>query len=373
MEPRRRDSTITTKERDAFARIFDDIMHPPKDRLQDTIPFESQPGESKPASEKKGTGTLDSILNATACTMRPREDRRLGDSQSFAPVSSRSSTVNSDAATDSEALARYPESLRAAAAKATTEHRLKVAEERGQAPDERANEAQHDKANDPAELQRMSQLQRMETLLREAPTDQALWAVLEREVFSMISELQTKPATKRQRKPRQTPTALADPSTAPLQPPSVELVSRLAVVGSNYPQLLLVAMRLLAHEFRAPAACGALFARVKALGPVSYVLGASTALYNEMLELMWRAYRDFDAVADLLDEMDKSGVDFDLDTDLALQDIVAERERVASGERGRVMEAVWEMEAVQGGWAKMVRWRELVRERLAERRSLEAA
>lgn len=72
---------------------------------------------------------------------------------------------------------------------------------------------------------------------------------------------------------------------------------------------------------------------MKRLGPVSYVLGASTELFNELILLRWTLYADLAGMTDLLDEMRNQGVEIN-DTTIHHFSVVARiREEAKKHER----------------------------------------
>ncbi|KAK6524604.1 hypothetical protein TWF281_011507 [Arthrobotrys megalospora] len=92
----------------------------------------------------------------------------------------------------------------------------------------------------------------------------------------------------------------------------------------NYPKLLKEAIRMLRTEYTDYTACTAVFEKVKQLGPESYIIGCSVGVYNEMLEVRWRGYRDMSGVLDLLEEMRINGVDGDEVTAAIVSDVLSD-------------------------------------------------
>jgi hypothetical protein len=68
-----------------------------------------------------------------------------------------------------------------------------------------------------------------------------------------------------------------------------------------------------------------LLPQIRSLGPTSYVLGASTEFYNALIELRWDIYSDLNGIDGLLVEMERSGVEFNIETWNTLVGIGAER------------------------------------------------
>ncbi|MCJ1289204.1 hypothetical protein MMC34_000736 [Xylographa carneopallida] len=144
----------------------------------------------------------------------------------------------------------------------------------------------------------------------------------------------------------------------------------LSILETNYAPLLLHAMRLLRTRFPTSTYAPALIPHIKRLGPVSYVLGASTALYNELLYLRWVHYRDLHACADLVQEMVGQGIGTDRITGKVFKDAEKARKhhgrKISAGgeEPTRISIAWWELQGVSSGWE---RWKEAEGEAARER------
>lgn len=117
----------------------------------------------------------------------------------------------------------------------------------------------------------------------------------------------------------------------------------------NYPKLLKEAIKTLRTEYNDFPACTAVFEKVKQLGPESYIIGCSVGVYNEMLEVKWRGYRDMSGVLDLLEEMRVNGVDGDEITAGIVADVLSDVRVFESNGclPGTVM--VWRTEGVLEG------------------------
>lgn len=211
--------------------------------------------------------------------------------------------------------------------------------------------------NDSLEALQKQQYNRVEGLLRAAKTDVELWNVLETEVFSIIRELDLDGA--------------AANTATPILKPTIENIceeidhaSRLAIIGPNYPSFLVIAVRQLRQEFPSSSLSLTILPAVKDLGRGSYVLGASTVLYNELISLAWLTYADFECIEELLQDMDNSGVDFDGNTLELLESIHDEARKACMGRFGATVAAVWEMDRFTDGWRKLERWRDIIKDRM---------
>jgi hypothetical protein len=205
------------------------------------------------------------------------------------------------------------------------------------------------------ETHRLAELARVENKLRAAKTDFELWAVLEKEVFSLAKKVE-----REARKARGGSKQLRGGALGLPEDPE-QNIPILAIAGPNYPHTLLLAMRLLKHDFHAPALCLTLFQHVKALGLSSYVLGASAALYNEILDVKWRQYHDLAGVVELLTEMQKNGVEFNDETEGVLAAIHRESRQVMAGLRGEGLKVIWRTHTMKGALAEIRRVRAQIR------------
>ncbi|MCJ1404079.1 hypothetical protein MMC11_007304 [Xylographa trunciseda] len=280
---------------------------------------------------------------------------------------------------------------------------------------------------------RKNDMSRISALLEAASTDIEIWRVLEKEVFSKMSELNAllkkeekvkraatpKPKGRAPKKVRLVNTIPATsvlasdlnntipskitsrseqdsieptveesivkdstdsssqlaPSVA-LQPTSILQTTPhpLSILQTNYAPLLFHAMRLLRTRFPASTYALALIPHIKRLGPVSYVLGASIALYNETLYLQWVYYRDLHACADLVQEMVEQGIGTDNITGKVFKDAERVRRKAKWGtgsdfsgngqESTKVSIRWWKLQGVRSGWE---RWREAEGEAARER------
>ena len=297
-----------------------------------------------------------------------------------------------------KAVMHYPESLRDAASFAMLRKIRKQSqpisgrEEDDDGHDDQAQTQAHTNAQ--SMEHQPETLKRVETLLRAAKTDRELWIVLDQEVFSIITHMDeaehavfsekrqstNKGQTKKKRERNKTRESMSrdegetNMSTHPngdTRASDAALAiaaprSPVSTIGPRYARLLFVAMRILYRNFHLPSECLALFARVKSLGPVSYILGASTSMYNEMLHITWVSYADFHAVVHLLTEMDRGGLEFSPRTVRILEAIATEQERVGQGQLGEVMRDLWELDPMTSGLEKIHHWIDVVQERLIE-------
>lgn len=224
---------------------------------------------------------------------------------------------------------------------------------------------------------------RIERMLGAAKTDVEVWQVLESEVFSLVHELNARikeaEKNKKKRKPRKAaePTspspASSSPSPSPskpaeetskipalkpsllasLTPQSLPRTVLLSLLRTEYPLYLTHASRLLRNSFATSPYALHLLPHVRRLGPISYVLGASTALFNETLLSLWRQEGDLHGMADLLDEMGKQGVESNEVTVQFLTWLKLVRQEEVEGGSGEWRRLWWRMGAVDEGWRRV--------------------
>lgn len=319
-----RETTITNRERDAFKKLFDLVVkNPPSAGKKDEkISRMSEKSAHADAQQPEAT----ELLEAAASELRSRRPQ-----DDMVPIE------------------RFPVPLRRLAAEATrkvqeqqyvrlVEEQIKVEEEAERRP-----------PDDPLVRLREEQHARVEELLRVASTDYAIWEVLEQHVFSVIRSLQLDELDKQSE----------DEETVYKPDPE-----QLAIIGPNYPSFLLMAIRQLRTNFPASFLTFQILPAVKQLGRSSYVLGASTPLYNEVIAATWQVWADCQKINDLLQEMDNSGLEFDENSLAILQRIQQEGSRAISGKQGDLKRMWWSFELVQNGWRSICEWIPVVEERL---------
>ena len=244
---------------------------------------------------------------------------------------------------------------------------------------------------------------RIDALLSNAKSDAEVWDILESEVFAkmraltvrldaekqkLASEKKVQSGSKRSPRSKLSTTKGLSSSNSDFLLPFLE-----ATYGSQ----ILDAQRILRVRFPYSQYTLALLPMIKALGPISYVLGTSTDLYNEVLFIRWKHYRDLHACADLLAEMLNRGIPADGKTIAVYEDAkkvrVAEKSILRSSnispkteQQGKdedqtpwidkVAGKWWLLQRVQSGWSRLsdmreeisVRWKE---ESERRRRSVE--
>lgn len=207
-------------------------------------------------------------------------------------------------------------------------------------------------------------------LLKSANSDIQIWKILELEVFSMIEILITRINEEEQgeadlRQP--TPIGIAKlinrrkknaKKLSAYKPIPFAPESLLYILQHNYGDYCLIALRLLRKDFPSSTYALHLLPTIKRLGSISYVLGASSGLYNELLLLKWTQYTDLQGMADLLEEMESRGVERNEVTLAVLKAVGGERKRwiaepVESTRSNHVLHVWWRLATVQDAWRRL--------------------
>ena len=269
---------------------------------------------------------------------------------------------------------RYPPSLRALAAKAVGLDYDEAQFEENAQGEEAINKDQLEELRKPIR-------EEVEAKMRAADTDSELWDIMEKEVFPLIEKLGLEKAGKERRaKQHGRKSAIATrPSASKIVLPSeqeqtIQLepivhmgqeISPLSFYGPLYPSYLLLGLRLLDRSFAKPSPLTlSILPKIKHLGLISHVLGASTQLYNELLIVHWYRYDDFRGVINLLSEMEESGLNFNNETLDIISDIMRMQRRILNGERGDTLKALWRLPEFAPG--RFVYWHKKIKRMISE-------
>ncbi|KAK0610947.1 hypothetical protein B0T14DRAFT_529358 [Immersiella caudata] len=349
--------TITPGERSTFNKIFEEIAKRGGRPGQPTVSASlvdaaiRPPGSGKPVAD----GDVEIAQNALGIIMKDAAAAQSGSWRpTMQPFSQKHLVGQISASPDPlRALMRYPPSLRAAARAALSALETERVQG-GVAVEEAVEDATTSVAEDTAaeaetpkpkiikvkpvsplmsgieqEQQRAAERARVEQKMQDAPTDFALWAVLEDEVFSMVSKLGFSDA------PKEKKARIKKGAAAP------EKALSMNIHGSLYPSYLLTALRLMDEKFSrsSPLALNIL-PRIKALGLSSYVLGVSTSFYNALAGIHWYRYGNAEAVFNLLEEMRHAGLFCDNRTFSLVQNISNVFLKAVDGESGPFLKEV---------------------------------
>jgi len=330
-------TTITKKERDVFTRLFDIAKPLPHKRKQPEVQ----------------SGSVDELETL------PNPALKKSDAKSPASVA--------------DYVERFPAPLQQLAATAVEKTLLQMEEDRVRAEESSQKTRQRGRSSkkkdpistediDPVQKAVEKHRQRMEKLLLAASTDVELWDVLEKSILGQIArlDLDKNTALVQRSAAAKTVTDMAEKKQKKVK----GALLRLAVVGPNYPSLLVTAMRELRVSFPSSHLPFSILPAVKRLGRASYALGASTPLYNELIAATWNTYSDFGRIDELMQEMETGGLEFDAGTLQVLDSIRLEGNRIKNGRYGINRRAVWSTDLIQNGWRKVISWIPLVKERM---------
>lgn len=342
--------TITPTERQAFERMFHDIVERgqrpklPKSTVPSTAHGELTPETSRllaalQPDDRDGAArwkkedmnfNVNTIIGDAAKHQRKTQPGLPG----LDPLSPLASTYS---AADRElALLRFPPTLRRAARmafgmveaspRAVTMHldgeETKVSTD---GPSEKLERTVQ------IEARRREERLRIKALMDACGDDFELWDVIQREVFPLVGRLgitdkprkpatslpSTQPRRGRRRKAQVQVQEEEQSQDSEVQPEELaelapQAVLDMEVYGPLYPQLLFESLSMLDVKFAGPSPYAThLLPRVKSLGLVSYVLGVSTSFYNRLMAMLWHRYGDAAGVLDLLEEMRHAGLSFD--------------------------------------------------------------
>jgi hypothetical protein len=216
-------------------------------------------------------------------------------------------------------------------------------------------------------------------LLEHAATDVQIWNLLEKEVFSLVQQLdaqmkveekarktverEEKKLAKQKSKEEATHTKKnvmtgdqgAPKESSSTNPESVALPTStlISILQYNYADYLLSALRLLRRHHPTSFYALYLLPHMKRLGPISYVLGASTAFYNEILFLKWTQFSDLHGMADLMQEMINQGIETNEVTMVFIRRLNAKRRYGRMGRFGPVLQKWWDMRGNVEGWKRV--------------------
>ncbi|MCJ1482687.1 hypothetical protein MMC06_002853 [Schaereria dolodes] len=280
-------------------------------------------------------------------------------------------------------LSRFPEPLRKAAARANTaiesqqqeNRRLDIMHKKlalAHSDNTSRTEEPFDIFEQRTERARTIDRLRVENLLDTAKTDFELWTILENEIFQrvqivveQIQEGEDKAVTgsnklkkkRRSRKKEATQTPKAETSallSTPIAMEAEKQSSLLSLLQTNYSLLCVFAIRIFRTKFPASPYAMNLLPNIKRLGPISYVLGASVDLYNELLYLRWVQYSDLHSVTELVNEMLDQGIGSNGITVKVLIDVERKRSKGTKGELGEFMKAWWSLPSQADAVSKVI-------------------
>ena len=209
-------------------------------------------------------------------------------------------------------------------------------------------------------------LEHIKALLDSADTDVELWQILQHHVFHPIKALELDALNVANEKEPSNGDSVASPSstTENSETASPSRDTNLQIMSANLPSLLTYSMRLSQEAFPASSLALTLLPTLKKLGPAAFALGASTKLYNQHMDMLYRKYFDLDGVADVLNEMDREVYQFDRDTQVLLTSILKDARLSVQGQKGVGRQALSHFDRRRRATEKLRAWLEVVQERV---------
>jgi hypothetical protein len=329
----RRRTTITGTERAAFEKLYKHYSSAEEQGLSehelDQIADEYYEDDDD-SSKDKAPESLDSIFGAVLSGQTPKPAHQSARARSRKPPS------------DMETLAKQ-----LLAPEAEQEKRRKK--------EEAAKRQTRVKAL------RAAERDRVKALLEAAPTDHALWAVLEKQVFSVVRgmDLENGPGVFSS-KGKSKQKAFPKPRSGELSPTDP------TIVYPNYSHHLLTAASTLRYKFPASPLVFNILPTVKSLGRSSYALGANTALYKFLIRVAFRHNHSYTQICSLLQDMDNGGIEYDYSVAYLVDEILIAHTAADKGAYGRGMQAVVRLELHREGAEKLRAWRAAIGTRLGE-------
>ncbi|TPX12703.1 uncharacterized protein E0L32_000880 [Thyridium curvatum] len=183
-----------------------------------------------------------------------------------------------------------------------------------------------------------------EALMTRCKTDFELWGVMEKEVFGLIDKLGVGVEKKKAEE-------------------------RMDVYGPLYPLYLVHGLRLLdSHFAQSSPLVFSVLPRIKELGLASYVLGASTPLYNSLMSIYWHRYGDVPAVLSILEEMQEGGLFFDGASLGIVRDMKQFYARCRDGSGGELLGSLVKMpEYAAAPDGRIAHWQRVIEKNIKER------
>jgi hypothetical protein len=353
-----RESTITPSERHAFQKIFSDIFERHKrsgSDLESSPTDAPEPGVFRHGSAQQAESKLADIFNGTVDYDPMSRDQK------------------------EEAVNRYPPALRSAAARAIglDVDANEVESEEWSDEKDRAQEIEK------LEAIREPERKRVEDMMKAAQSDFELWGIMEKEVFSLIPKMgleelpavvEQPPPSKTKKSGKKTRASKAKPENGesqqitPIDTTDESGVSALSLYGPLYPSYLLLGLRLLDRSFARPSLLAlSLLPKIKSMGFISHVLGASTQFYNELIRIYRYRHDDFTGISNLLLEMENAALEMDEETLEVVFDIVRTQQSVERGDKGSAVKALWRSSNFAPD--KLRAWKSKIERAISERES----
>lgn len=226
-------------------------------------------------------------------------------------------------------------------------------------------------------------------MLDSTKSDVEMWQVLEKEVFSLITHLdehiklverakKLQAAKARRARAEGKKTAEVELEKGDLdkqeissgkltETKAIPINNLLAILQENYADYCLHALRLFRRRYPTSLYGPNVLSAIKKRGPISYVLGVSTDIYNEILFLQWTQYSDLHGMADTIEEMLNQGIEGNEVTTALIRGIAKQRRMGKGAVSGPVVKEWWSMRGNVEGWKRMLNLFQRIMREIAER------
>ncbi|RMZ73726.1 nadh:flavin oxidoreductase nadh oxidase [Pyrenophora seminiperda CCB06] len=210
---------------------------------------------------------------------------------------------------------------------------------------------------------RQAERERIDSLIRNAPTDHALWKILDREVFTRVRDLDLDNANTSDTTTGEIKKKKISQTKLKPDPPTTEA----SILFQNYPHHLVTAVHTLRTEFPSSPLPLSILPTIKNLGRSSHALGGTPALYKNLIRTAWIQQSSYTTIDSLLKEMDHHAIEFDADILTLLETIIRENNEASSGLLGKEMQMVFGMEMFVKEMLKIKAWKSVIAKRLGVR------
>ena len=355
-----RPSTVTASEQAVFNRLVKEVSQPADAELDD----EDIPDQDEPVSGYDPNVDLNSIFEDAIKQLRWHQEQRANSvtrSLLYATIP-RQRAIDTVVSDGEQALSPHVFKRPLKLAGGTTLwNEAETEEER----------ARHEIACDDHRKLVMA-------MLDSAKSDVDIWQILEKEVFSLITQLDEhlklverakKEETLHAAKVRKAEAEGIDVADVKLekrdltkkemstmkltQTKAIPIDSLLSIVHRNYADYCLDALRLLRRNYPTSPYAPHVLSTIKQRGPISYVLGISTEIYNEILFLQWTQYSDLHGMADTMEEMINQGIESNEVTIALIKGIARQRRGARRNLSGPMMKEWWYMRGIGDGWTRV--------------------
>lgn len=346
-----RKSTITDPERKIFSKLFDSLTKPPDRGPSRSVPF-TRIGQR----ENEANAGLHNEPRERQTSLLEFEDDEEGDM--FEPGKQFYDDMNSDQMSapkgeDPDFWIRYPIELRSMAAN-TQMTLAKQSRERRKVTEERL--AEEGKSYNPVVAQQGAELRRIEKALNRAPSDFAIWDVLESDVFPKLTILDEE---QKAEVPAKDQLARQEKVTSPNSLHRHDFIRR--IPSHTFQSIFLLAIRLLCRRTSYTPLATNLLARIKSHSPIAHVLGTNAQIYNEILAYNWRIHTDIAAMLSHLHEMHVAGLAMNNETLAIIDDTTLYRHRALRGDFGLGLQAIEGMIGRRADAENLQRWKRRIR------------